>query len=389
MNRNTDFIPFFRPSLGNEEEQALLAVLRSGWLTTGSEAKNFETEFASCIGTKHALALNSATAGLHLSLEALGIGPGDKVITTPYTFTSTAEVVRYLGADPVFVDIDPDALNMAPTSLENALEEDRKGGKVKAVIPVHIAGKLCDMEKILEICGEIPVIEDSAHAFPVKRGNTYGGAFGKAGIFSFYATKTITSGEGGMLVTNDDHLAKRASLMRLHGINREIWDRYTKQGASWEYDVVAPGFKYNMPDMAAAIGRVQLRRAEVFLKRRREIADLYRKLIGDQELLILPKKAGEDHAWHLFIIQVRGIDRNEMIRRLGEEGIGTSVHFKPLHIMTYYRKRYGYLPEDFPVSLAAYKHAISLPIYPGLTDSEVERIAETLIKTAGYLKGKS
>ena len=262
------FVPFARPSLDQQEEEAVLSVLRSGWLTTGEVAAAFESEFAAIVGTRHALALNSATAGLHLALEAVGVGPGSVVLTTPYTFAATAEVVRYLGADPVFVDIDRATLNIDVQKLEEALETlAASGRRVSAIIPVHVAGLPCDLEAIehLSLKHGVPVVEDAAHAFPVRYADRYVGTHGDAGVYSFYANKTITTGEGGMVATDRDEVAARIRVMRLHGIDRDVWDRYTASGASWKYDVVAPGYKYNMTDIAAAIGRVQLRKAETFL----------------------------------------------------------------------------------------------------------------------------
>ncbi len=370
-------IPFARPMLGAEEERAVLAVMRSGWLTTGSEAREFEREFAQEVGAAHALAVNSATSGLHLALEALGVREGSRVITTPYTFTATAEVVRYLRADPLFVDIDEESYNLSPALLEKALDAHR--GRVSAVLPVHLAGRPCDMEAILALAGRhgVPVVEDAAHAFPVRlRGRTVG-TLGAAGVYSFYATKTITTGEGGMVVTDRDDLARRMSVMRLHGIDRDVWDRYRHPSASWRYQVVEPGFKYNLPDLAAAIGRVQLRRAAAFLEARRRIARLYLAGLGDLEALRLPAPADE-HAWHLFLARIRPerlrIDRDRLVELLQEAGIGVSVHFIPLHLMPYYRELYGYREGDFPVALRNFQNSFSLPIYPGLADAQVERV---------------
>lgn len=380
QNRNTESIPFALPSLGEAEEEAVLRVMRSGWLTTGNEALRFENEFAERVESRFALALNSATAGLHLALEALGVGPGDTVITTPLTFTASAEVVRYLGAEVLFCDIEADGFNLDPEELETVLERaEAEGRRVKAVIPVHIGGEPCDMRRILTLTDArgIPVVEDAAHAFPVRAANgRYCGTAGRAGVYSFYATKTITTGEGGMLVTDDEELAKRVKVMRLHGIDRTVWDRYTAVDASWGYSVVAAGYKYNLTDLAAAIGRVQLRRADAFLARRREIAERYDEAFGKLEGLELPPR-GEDHAWHLYILRLTaqaGIDRDALIARLCERGIGTSVHYIPLHIMPYYRELYGLKPEDYPRALAAYERSLSLPIYPAMTEEQLDRV---------------
>jgi dTDP-4-amino-4,6-dideoxygalactose transaminase len=374
------WVPFSRPSLDHEEEAAVLTVLRSGWLTTGDEAARFEAEFASFVGARFAIALNSATAGLHLALEALGVGPGSVVLTTPYTFAATAEVARYLGADPLFVDIDPATLNMDPAALEVTLERMAKTDRrVSAMIPVHIAGLPCDMEAIshLSVKYGVPVVEDAAHAFPVRQSGRFVGTLGDVGVYSFYATKTITTGEGGMAVTDREELARRLRVMRLHGIDRDVWNRYAAPGASWKYDIVAPGYKYNLTDLAAAIGRVQLRKAASFLERRRSVVRRYLAAFSGLDFLRLPPSADE-HAWHLFIIRLRpeklSLDRDAFIEELQKRGIGVSVHFIPLHLMSYYKARYSLKPDDFPASLEAYRSCISLPLSASLTDDDVDRV---------------
>lgn len=382
-------IPFALPALGREEEEAVLRVMRSGWLTTGKEALAFEQEFARKVGTKHALAVNSATAGLHLALEGLGTAPGERVLTTPFTFTASAEIVRYLGADPVFADIDPVSLNLSPEKAAEQVEQDRK---IRGIIPVHLAGLMADMEGLSAIasCRDLFLLEDAAHAFPVTdRQGRFAGTAGRAGVFSFYATKTITTGEGGMVVTDDDTLAKRISVMRLHGIDRDVWDRYSNSKGNGEYLVVAPGYKYNLTDIAAAIGRVQLGKAELFKERRKSIADYYLRELQNCDTLILPHPGaeGEDHAWHLFILRVReprrgaGLAalRDSIIRKLSDRGIGSSIHYRALHLMPYYRDRYGLKPEDFPEATRASESCFSIPIYPSLEDGEVEHIARSIL----------
>jgi dTDP-4-amino-4,6-dideoxygalactose transaminase len=378
------FIPFARPVLGPEEEAAVISVLRSGWLTTGEVTARFEHEFAQAVGSRHALALSSATAGLHLALEALGVGPGSVVLTTPFTFAATAEVVRYLGADPVFVDIDRATLNIDARAVEAAL--GRMSGAerpVAGLIPVHVAGMPCDMNALGEVAGRfrVPVVEDAAHAFPVKVGARHAGTFGDAGVFSFYATKAITTGEGGMLVTDRDDVARRARVMRLHGIDRDVWNRYTQPGAGWKYDVVAPGFKYNLTDIASAIGRVQLRRAGSLLERRTNLARRYLAGLGGLDFLTLPAAVG-NHGWHLFIVRVRedvlAVDRDRFIEELHARGIGASVHFISLHLMTYYRKRYGLAPGDFPVALESSRTCMSLPLSASLSDEEADRVIDAV-----------
>ncbi len=381
MSRSTDDrVPFHRPSLGIEEEAAVLRVLRSGWLTTAGEARAFEAEFAAAVGSAYAISVNSATSGLHLALEAAGVRAGGRVVTTPYTFTATAEVIRYLGADPVFVDIRGDDLNIDPHGIEQALAREER---VEAIMPVHFGGYPCAMDRIVSIANDhsVPVVEDAAHAFPgAFRGKPLG-TIGESGVYSFYATKTMTTGEGGMVVTDNPDWARRMTTMRLHGIDREVWDRYTADRASWEYEVVEAGFKYNMPDILAAIGREQLRKARGFLEARRRIAEAYRVLLEDCDYLELPPCC-RDSSCHLYVIRLRlerlSIDRREFIDRLAALGVGTSVHYMPLHLMPYYRNRYGLKPHDFPVSLDVYSRSISLPIYPGLSDDQVARVAEAV-----------
>jgi len=383
MNLNTDFIPFAKPSLGKEEEEAVIRVLRSGWLTTGAEVKKFESEFASYTGTANALAVNSATSGLHLALESFGIGPGDKIITSSYTFTSTAEVIRYLGADPFFADINPATFNLSPLEVEKQLQKDPS---IKGIIPIHIGGHPCDMESFLELKEKykIMLLEDAAHSFPVKLNGKFLGCMGDAGVFSFYATKTITTGEGGMIVTNNNEAAKRMSVMRLHGIDREAWDRYTSEKPAWQYSIVDAGFKYNMPDTAASIGREQLKKAAMFLEKRKKIADFYFKELGDLDFLKLPEQQ-DNHAWHLFMPRIIAdkltAGRDEFIENLINLGIGISVHYIPLHIMPYYKNKYGCKPQDFPETLKAYNAVFSLPIYPDLTEEQLERIVSSVKKT--------
>jgi dTDP-4-amino-4,6-dideoxygalactose transaminase len=399
MKHHTDFIPFSRPSFCKKEETALLETLRSGWVSTAGVTEKFEKEFARFLGTPHAVAVNSATAGLHLALKAAGVSRGDKVITTPFTFAATAEVCRYEGAHPLFVDIEEDSLNIDPGGVEAAVRQE---AAVSAVMPVHIAGLPCKMEQILAAAEEaaagkteaagsvsgthLPVIEDAAHAFPVKTARGWLGTLGDIGVFSFYATKPITTGEGGMVVTGNETHAERMKLLRLHGIDRPVWDRYqTTDTGAWDYEVVTVGYKYNMSDLMAAIGRVQLSKAKDFLKRRKEIAARYRERLEDEDYLILPKE-NRDHSWHLFILRIRPeklqISRDRFMQSLAQRNIGLSLHFKPLHLMVYYRKKYGYKPEDFPVSLRVYQTCFSIPIYPGLTNEQVDYIADS-IKTIG------
>lgn len=391
MNRNIDYIPFSKPSLDGNEEKAVCKVLKSGWLTTGKETLAFESEFASFLDMPFAIALNSGTAGLHLSLEAAGVRSGSFVITTPYTFTASAEIVRYLGADPCFVDIDEHTYNINPDLMEHVLK--KRSEKISAILPVHIAGYSCEMDRIEELSKtyRIPVIEDAAHAFPGKYGNRYTGTIGTAGVFSFYANKTITTGEGGMVVTSNRNIADRIKIMRLHGMDREAWDRYTYPESSWFYDVVEAGYKYNLTDLAAAIGRVQLGKADLFCKKRKKIAGRYNEEFQNFDFLKIPPD-NTGHSWHLYILKIvperLTITRDEYIMQLKEAGIGTSVHFIPLHLMSYYKKRYGFKDNDFPNALKNYLVSFSIPIYPDLSSSQVERIIHTIkeIGIKGYKK---
>ena len=392
------FIPFAAPDIGEAEIDAVVEALRSGWLTTGPAAAAFEREFAAYllgmgpgtgIGTApvtvpgtgaavHAVALNSATAGLHLALEASGIGPGDEVIVPTWTFTATAEVVRYLGADPIIVDVDPDTLNLDLDGARAAIT-----ARTRAIIPVHFGGLPLDRTAlgVLADAHELAVIEDAAHCFPaMSAGVPVGLGDSAAVVFSFYATKTMTSGEGGMVVTADPALAQRVKTMRLHGISRDVFDRYSAPGASWAYEVVAPGYKYNLTDPAAAMGRVQLARAAQMRDRRAAIAQRYDAALAD---LPVRRPAGADsagttHAWHLYVLRLEvdaPMSRDAFIAAMAAEyGIGCSVHFIPLHRHPYWRDRYALARERFPQAEAAFAGAVSLPLSSALTDAQVDRV---------------
>jgi dTDP-4-amino-4,6-dideoxygalactose transaminase len=387
-----DDIPFARPFTGIEEETALIRVLRSGWLTTGGEATAFEREFAEFFKTAgiNCLAVNSATSGLHLALEACGVGPGDAVLVPSCTFTATAEVARYLGADPVFVDVAPGTFHMDGAALEQAIKR-LTPGKAKAVIPVHYGGLPCDMPAIIEIARRygLKVIEDAAHAFPsplttnhYPLTTTFAGTVGDIGVFSFYATKTITTGEGGMVVCRDEATAKRISVMRSHGIDRTVWNRYSDARAPWRYEVVEAGYKYNMPDLLAAIGRVQLARAWELLRMRQEIAAAYDAGLGGNECLLLPP-TGTGDARHLYPLRLNPqqikISRDDCIARLKEAGIGVSVHYIPLHTMSFYKNRYQLAENDFPETMKSCSSEISLPIWPGMSGEQVDRVIEAIL----------
>ena len=376
------FLPFALPDIGDDEIAEVVDTLRSGWVTTGPKTRRFEEDFAAWLGdpSLHALAVNSATAGLHLALEALGIGPGDEVITTTHTFTATAEVVRYLGADVVLVDIDPATLCIDVDAVERAITP-----RTKAVIPVHYAGLAADMQRLIPLARRhgLKIVEDAAHALPTTCGGRLIGTLDSdATVFSFYANKTITTGEGGMVVVRDEALAKRIKVMRLHGISRDAFDRFTAKVPSWYYEIVAPGFKYNLTDIAAALGIHQLKRAREFQVRREAVADAYGEALSDLPLQLPPRPAaGEQHAWHLYVVRLAdeaGVPRDQFIERLFERGIGCSVHYIPLHLQPYWRERYGLRPAQFPHSQRAYERCVSLPIYTRMGDADVERVARAV-----------
>jgi dTDP-4-amino-4,6-dideoxygalactose transaminase len=407
-----DKIPFARPFIGVEEEEAVLRVLRSGWLTTGPEALAFEQEFAAFLGGEmpdavapKAFAVNSATSGLHLAVKAARVGEGDVVLVPSFTFTATAEIVRYERAEAAFVDVEKDGFLIDPEKLESTLERLWVGktaykdggpcGRPAAVIPVHYGGVPCNMREITRIARkyEAAVIEDAAHSFPSRLPDgEYAGCAGDVGVFSFYATKTLATGEGGMLVTRNGDIARQVSILRSHGIDRPVFTRYTDPKASWYYEVVEPGFKYNLPDVLAAIGRVQLRRANELLAMRRNIARRYDEAFGGDRRFVIPQ-GGPSNAYHLYPLRIQsdalGLDRAAFIAALQEKGVGASVHFIPLHTMPYYRARYNLRPGDFPETMRSYEREVSLPIWPGMTEAMVERVIEAVLSIQGAPKGLS
>ncbi len=381
------FLPFHLPSFGDEEIQEVTEVLKSGWLTTGKKVQQFESEFAAYLGCKYALAVNSGTAGLHLALEAIGIGPGDQVITTSFTFTATAEVIRYLGADPVFIDINAATCNLDPERLTEYLKRHGRGA-IKAIIPVHFGGQACAMTAIRDIAQhyELKIIEDAAHALPTSSDGKMVGTISDVTVFSFYVTKTLATGEGGMVTTDDPAIAERVRVMRLHGINRDVFARYASAVPSWYYEVIAPGFKYNMMDLVAAIGIQQLRKIADFHARRQEIAARYTAAFADLPLSCpLPAKSTDHHAWHLYPVQLdlerSKISRDRFIEIMYAAGIGVSVHFIPLHFHPYWRDRYQLKPEDYPIASEVFQRIVSLPIYPKMTDADIERVIAAVRKT--------
>ena len=375
------FLPFARPDITEAEIDAVARAMRSGWVTTGPETKAFESEFAAYLGGGvQAVAVNSATAGLHLALEAMGVGPGDEVIAPTLTFTATVEVARYLGADARLVDVDPVTLNIDPARIEAAITP-----RTKAILPVHYGGLACDMAAIFDIARRhrLQVVEDAAHALPTtSNGALVGQLPSAAAVFSFYANKTMTTGEGGMVVTKDEELAARMRVMRLHGISRDAFDRFSSKTPAWYYEIVAPGFKYNMTDMAGALGRVQLQRLPAFVQRRQQLAARYLHELKDLPL-ILPADApqGDTHAWHLFVIRLNDdarATRDEVIQALSDAGIGTSVHYVPLHRQPYWRDRYGLTPEQFPAAEQAYQRMLSIPLFTAMSDDEQARVIAAL-----------
>jgi dTDP-4-amino-4,6-dideoxygalactose transaminase len=366
------FLPFHRPWIDDGEVQAVSNVLRSGWLTMGRTTFEFEEAFARTVGARYAVAVNSCTAALQLSLNAVGVGPGDEVITSVYTFASTAAVAVHLGATPVLADVLPGPLTIDPAQIAARITP-----RTRAIVPVHMAGVPADMDAILDLAGrhDLRVVEDAAHALPSWYGDRPIGSIGDLTAFSFYAGKNITTGEGGMITTDREEWANTLRQRRLHGIDRDAWKRYAGDG-SWFYEVGYPGFKCNMTDLNAALGLEQLRKLERFHGIRSYYAGLYHTGLADLPELVLPEAPpSTQHAWHLYIVRLNldglTIDRDTFVRLLRERNIGTSVHFIPLHLHRWYRDTFGYKPEDFPVALGAYRAAVSLPLYPRMSEADV------------------
>ena len=402
-------VPFHRASITKAEEDAVLEVLRSGWLTTGKYALEFEKKFSEAIKDSPevsitrqkfgmderqplSLAVNSNTSGMILAMEACGIKEGTAVITTPYTFVSTAACARHLKADVFFADIEKDSYNIDPDKIEEILKKDMENGrKVRAIVPVHIAGNICNMKRIVELAkkystpeNRIRVIEDAAHSFPSPTDVGYAGAIGDAGVFSFYVTKTITTAEGGMVCTRDECLAKRMTVMRMHGMDRTTWDRYTSPKASWEYDIVAPGYKFNLPDVLAALGVCQLERAKLFYEQRKRIVEMYNKSFADLDFITLPPD-GQGNAWHLYLLRINedklSISREEFAKKMQLTGIGISVHFIPIFHFTYWQKLYpDFTCENYPNAEKQYRQTISIPLFPDMTDQQAELVIDTVKK---------
>ena len=376
-------IPFCVPFTDQSEIDQVNESIRSGWLTTGPKTKEFEQRIGRYVKAEHAVALNSCTSALHLALAAVGVKRGDEVITTPYTFAATGETILYQGARPVLADIQPDTLNISPGAIRRAIT-----GRTRAIVPVHMAGLACDMDEILTLARRkgIPVIEDAAHALGTTVGSRMIGGLSDLTCFSFYATKNLTTGEGGMVTTNDGELAARVRLLSLHGLSRDAWKRYTAAG-TWKYDIVDLGYKYNMTDVAAGLGLAQLAKFRAMQARRKLLARRYSRLLAASDAFDLPvEKPGWTHAWHLYIVRLRpgvlSIGRDQVIDELRDRQIGTSVHFIPLHLHSFYRRTLRYKPGSFPHAEREYARAISLPLFPGLTLEDQDRVVDSLLDIA-------
>lgn len=387
-------VPFHKAAITKAEEDAVLDVLRSGWLTTGKYTLEFEKKFSQAVGGDDviSLAVNSNTSGMILAMEACGVKSGTAVITTPYTFVSTATCARHLNADVYFADVEKDSYSIDPEKIEEILIKDAKNGhKVKAIVPVHIAGNICNMERILDLAkkystseNKIFVIEDAAHSFPSPTKLGYAGTIGDAGVFSFYVTKTITTAEGGMVCTKNPELAKRMTIMRMHGMDRTTWDRYTSPRASWEYDIVAPGYKFNLPDVLSALGCCQVDRAVLFYEQRKAIVEQYNNAFSKLDFIKLPPD-GEGNAWHLYLMRINPekltITRDEFAKKLQGEGIGISVHFIPIFHFTYWKELYpDFTAKNYPNAETQYSQTISIPLYPDMPQEQVDYVINTVIK---------
>ncbi|MCR5188049.1 MAG: DegT/DnrJ/EryC1/StrS aminotransferase family protein [Treponema sp.] len=393
-------VPFHRAAITKAEEDAVLDVLRSGWLTTGKYALEFEKKFSAALTCPDdqekgrdsiiSLAVNSNTSGMILAMEACGVKAGRAVITTPYTFVSTAACARHLGADVYFADIEKDSYSIDPDKIEEILKKDAQNGhKVQAIVPVHIAGNVCNMKAILELAKKystpdhkIYVIEDAAHSFPSKTSLGYAGAIGDVGVFSFYVTKTITTAEGGMVCTRDPALAKRMTVMRMHGMDRTTWDRYTSPRASWEYDIVAPGYKFNLPDLLAALGCCQVDRANLFFEQRKKIVEKYNQAFSKLDFIQLPPD-GEGNAWHLYLMRIipekLTISREEFAKKMQAAGLGISVHFIPIFHFTYWKELYpDFTAQNYPQAEDHYQRTISIPLYPDMTEEAAQLVIDTV-----------
>jgi len=382
----SDFLPFSPPCVSAEEREEVADTLASQWITTGPKTKQFEENFKTFIGAEDALALNSCTAGMHVALIALGIKPGDEVITTPMTFCSSVNVIEHVGAHPVLVDVEPDTLCISPERIAEAVT-----ARTKCILPVHYAGHPCDMGAIVKLASErqLKVVEDAAHALPARYQGKTIGTIGDLTAFSFYATKNLTTAEGGML-TGKPELIDKARTISLHGMSKDAWRRYDK-GGSWYYEVVFPGFKYNMTDIQASIGLQQLKKLDAFQEKRRHVVKRYNEVFSRHDFFEIPTKRPEvEHAWHLYALRLNletlKIDRAQFIEQLAMRNIGTSVHFIPIHVHPYYAKKYEFKPDDFPIAYSNYVRLISLPMHPGLTENDIDDVIEAVVDVAEMFK---
>ena len=409
-------VPFHKAAITKDEENAVLDVLRSGWLTTGKYALEFEKKFSASVSdTKQmaenrknanlpadeviSLAVNSNTSGMILAMEACGVCQGTAVITTPYTFVSTATCARHLNADVFFADIEKDTYNIDPDKIEEILKKDAAPGgvdgkgahRVRAIVPVHIAGNVCNMARIMQLAkkystqeNKIRVIEDAAHSYPSPTELGFAGTIADAGVFSFYVTKTITTAEGGMACTRDKDLARRMTVMRMHGMDRTTWDRYTSPRASWEYDIIAPGYKFNLPDVLAALGCCQVERAQLFYQQRKRIVEKYNQAFSKLDFIKLPPDA-QGNSWHLYLMRILPeklkITREEFAKQMQQAGLGISVHFIPIFHFTYWQKLYpDFTAQNFPNAERQYSTTISIPLFPDMTDEQAELVISTVTK---------
>lgn len=382
MPLRPEFLAFAPPLIGEEEIAEVVDTLRSGWITTGPKTARFEQEFARYLGAPGALALNSCTAGLHTALQTIGVGEGDEVITSPLTFAATANVIEHVRARPVFVDVEPDTLQMDPARVESAVSS-----RTRAIIPVHFAGHPADLDAIgaVAVRHRLTMIEDAAHSLPARYRGRLIGSGDNPVAFSFYATKNLTTGEGGML-TGDPAFLERARVISLHGMSHDGWNRYA-EGGQWFYEVKLPGFKYNMTDIQAALGLWQLKKLESHQQRRRAVVAAYQAAFDENDAFELPvERADVEHAWHLYVLRLRSgvlaIGRNQFIEELTRRRIGSSVHFIPVHLHPFYRDTYGYVPEDFPVAFSNYQRMLSLPLHPGLSDTDVTDVIGAVVDIA-------
>ena len=377
MEKRTEFLPLAKATIEIEELNAVEEVLKSGWLTTGAKVKEFEENMQAYLDIKKAIGLTSCTAGLHIALAALGIGSDDEVIVPTYTFVATAHVVEWLGAKPVLVDVEKDTFNIDPAAIEKAITS-----RTKAIIPVHYAGHACDLGSILQIAKKynLPVIEDAAHAIGTEYGGKKIGNHSNAAVFSFYVTKTITTAEGGMIVTNNEEFGKKLKSYAYFGMDKDAFNRYSEKG-SWFYQIVGPGYKYNMNNIQGAIGVEQLKKLEQFIIKRRELAQHYNRLLKDVSGVITPtEKSYTKHAFHLYplLLNTDKITRDQFILRLKEYNVGTSVHFIPLHMHPFYQNKYNFNKGDFPIAEWLFEKEVSLPMYPGMTLQDVEYVVDAI-----------